>query len=91
LRLTDIEVTTLKGQTLFSGIWEQGTDGYYLWINANQSSFISKWQELAAQNLRLVRSSSTTACGRACGGPAATATTCGSTLTKRTSWRSGRS
>ena len=35
-------------------MWREGTDGYYLWINANWSSFVAKWQQLAAQNLRLV-------------------------------------
>jgi len=54
MRLTDIEVTTIRGQQLWSGIWEQGTDGYYLWIDADTSHFIAKWSALAAQNLRLV-------------------------------------
>lgn len=47
-------MTTVSGQQLWSGIWEEGTDAYYLWINADQTNFIAKWSELAAQNLRLV-------------------------------------
>jgi hypothetical protein len=43
----------LVGQT-YSGVWRQGTDAYYLWVNASWASFQSKWQELAPKNLRLV-------------------------------------
>lgn len=55
LRLVDIEVSTMpNGQVLWSGIWEPGTDAYYLWVDADTSHFVAKWQQLAAQNLRLV-------------------------------------
>jgi hypothetical protein len=55
LRLVDFEVsTTTTGQRLWSGVWRGGTDAYGLWINADEASFLAKWSELAAQNLRLV-------------------------------------
>ena len=37
----------------FTGVWRSGTDAYYLWVNADESHFISKWSALASQNLRL--------------------------------------
>ena len=37
----------------YTGVWRSGSDPYYLWTDANQSSFLAKWQTLAAQNLRL--------------------------------------
>lgn len=38
----------------YTGVWRQGNDPYYLWVNASWSSFVAKWQQLAQQNLRLV-------------------------------------
>jgi hypothetical protein len=38
----------------YSGVWRQGSDAYYLWVNASWNSFSAKWQQLAQQNLRLV-------------------------------------
>ena len=38
----------------YSGVWQSGSDAYYLWVNANWESFRAKWQELNGQNLRLV-------------------------------------
>jgi hypothetical protein len=35
-------------------VWRQGTGGHYLWVNADWSNFVSKWQTLATQGLRLV-------------------------------------
>jgi hypothetical protein len=64
----------------FTGVWRSGTDAYYLWVNADESHFISKWSALASQNLRRV----TNVNGR-------TATTCGWTLTRPTSKLSGLS
>lgn len=43
----------LADQT-YSGVWRQGSDPYYLWVNASWNSFVAKWQELAPKNLRLV-------------------------------------
>ena len=34
------------------GAWRSGTDGYYLWVDADDAHFIAKTNELAAQNLR---------------------------------------
>jgi hypothetical protein len=41
-------------QQTYTGVWRQGSDGHYLWVNASWNSFTTKWQQLAAQNLRLV-------------------------------------
>lgn len=38
----------------YSGVWRQGSDAYYLWVNASWNSFRQKWQELAGKNLRLI-------------------------------------
>ncbi len=37
----------------YTGVWRQGTDAHYLWVNASWTSFVTKWQELTAQSLRL--------------------------------------
>lgn len=42
----------MPGSTLFSGIWREGNDPYYLWV-APWDSFVAKWQELAPLGLRL--------------------------------------
>lgn len=39
---------------VYSGVWRSGSEPYYLWVNADQQSFIAKWQELNGLNLRLV-------------------------------------
>jgi hypothetical protein len=31
-----------------------GTEAYYLWVGASWQNFRAKWEELAAQNLRLI-------------------------------------
>jgi hypothetical protein len=41
-------------QQTYTGVWRQGSDAYYLWVNASWNSFVAKWQQLAPQNLRLV-------------------------------------
>ena len=38
----------------YSGVWHFGSGPYYLWANVGWESFKSKWQELSAQNMRLV-------------------------------------
>ena len=54
LRLTDIETYKQGNNTrLWSGVWRGGSDGHYLWVNADWNAFVAKWQQLAAQNLRL--------------------------------------
>jgi hypothetical protein len=37
----------------YTGVWRQGNDAHYLWVNASWNSFVAKWQQLAEQNLRL--------------------------------------
>ena len=37
----------------YPGIWRAGTDGHYLWVNADWDGFVAKWRELAPQGLRL--------------------------------------
>src|SRR5262249_36225160 len=32
-----------------------GTDAHYLWMNADWNNFLSKWQQLSQQGLRLTR------------------------------------
>jgi Astacin (Peptidase family M12A)/Bacterial tandem repeat domain 1 len=39
---------------LHAGVWRAGSDGYYLWANATQASFLAKWNELNGEGLRLV-------------------------------------
>jgi len=41
------------GDVAWSGVWRSGNRPYYLWIHAPQSEFVSKWQTLASQNMRL--------------------------------------
>jgi hypothetical protein len=41
-------------QQTYTGVWRQGNDAHYLWVNASWASFQAKWQALAQQNLRLV-------------------------------------
>lgn len=41
-------------QQTYTGVWRQGNDAHYLWVNASWNSFNAKWQQLAGQNLRLV-------------------------------------
>lgn len=48
----------------YTGVWRAGNGPYYLWTNASQSNFISKWQTLASQNLRLTDVDVTTVNGQ---------------------------
>jgi Bacterial tandem repeat domain 1 len=41
-------------QQTYTGVWRQGNDAYYLWVNSSWNNFLAKWQQLAGQNLRLV-------------------------------------
>jgi hypothetical protein len=41
-------------QQTYTGVWRQGTDPYYLWVNASWNGFVTKWTELAPKNLRLI-------------------------------------
>ena len=41
------------GDVAWSGVWRSGSGPYYLWIHASQADFLSKWQALASQNMRL--------------------------------------
>jgi Bacterial tandem repeat domain 1 len=52
------------GAMAYSGVWRGGTGAYYLWINADQTSFLAKWSALGAQNLRLVDVDVTTVNGQ---------------------------
>jgi len=54
LRLVDFDVYTVNGQQLWAGVWREGSDGYYLWVDADWAHFTAKWAQLASQNLRLV-------------------------------------
>src|SRR5271166_5559541 len=48
----------------YTGVWRSGTAPYYIWINADQTHFLAKWSELAAQNLRLTDIEATTVNGQ---------------------------
>jgi hypothetical protein len=54
LRLVDMEVTSVDGGMKYSGVWRSGTDGQYLWVGKPWDEFEAKWNELSAQDLRLV-------------------------------------
>ncbi len=41
-------------QQTYTGVWRQGNDAYYLWVNSSWTNFVAKWTQLAGQNLRLV-------------------------------------
>jgi len=41
------------GDVAWTGVWRSGNRPYYLWVHASQSEFVSKWQTLASQNMRL--------------------------------------
>jgi hypothetical protein len=45
-------------RALYTGVWRSGSDGYALLNGLDWNSFTAKWQELAAQNLRLINVSS---------------------------------
>ena len=54
LRLVDLDsYVSTGGSQLWAGVWRAGNDGHYLWVNAEWSSLVAKWQALAAQGLRL--------------------------------------
>jgi len=46
-------ITETHAQSLFTGIWRAGTDGYALYGGLSWSSLVSKWQTLGGQGLRL--------------------------------------
>ena len=48
----------------YSGVWRSGTGPYYLWIHADRNNFVSKWQTLASQNMRLTDIEVTTVNGQ---------------------------
>jgi Polyglycine hydrolase-like, structural repeat len=52
------------GDVAWSGVWRSGNRPYYLWIHAGQNEFVSKWQTLASQNMRLTDIDVSTVNGR---------------------------
>ena len=54
LRLTDLELQTVNGQTRYSGVYVSGTGGHALWADTDWARFQAKWKELSGQGLRLV-------------------------------------
>lgn len=52
------------GDVAWSGVWRTGNRPYYLWIHASQAEFLTKWQTLAAQNMRLTDLDISTVNGR---------------------------
>jgi C1A family cysteine protease len=53
LRLVDLDVYTIGGNTVWAGVWRAGSDAHYVWVNASWDNFRAKWEELSKQNLRL--------------------------------------
>jgi hypothetical protein len=53
IRLTDLEITRVGNELRYSGVYRSGTGAHGLWVLANWSSFIQKWQEWSGQGLRL--------------------------------------
>jgi hypothetical protein len=53
-RMTLAEMYRRFDPTVHHGVWRAGTDGHALWVNATWEDFVAKWQEWAAQGLRLV-------------------------------------
>jgi len=47
-------IQSVSAQSLYTGVWRQGSDGYYLWAGVDWDNFTTKWQALARQDLRLV-------------------------------------
>ncbi len=47
-------ICKISAQDLYTGVWRAGTGGYALYGGLNWDDFVSKWQTLADQNLRLV-------------------------------------
>jgi murein DD-endopeptidase MepM/ murein hydrolase activator NlpD len=56
-------ITKISAQNLYTGVWRAGTDGYALYGGLNWTDFVSKWQTLGSQNLRLVDVSTYTQSG----------------------------
>jgi CubicO group peptidase (beta-lactamase class C family) len=54
LRLNDLEVYFVNGVQLFDGVFEPGTDGYYLWAGSDDVQLQAKITELSASGLRMV-------------------------------------
>ncbi len=50
-----METFAAGGKRHYVGVWRAGTDGHYLWQADAWKAFTDKWEELAKQNLRLVR------------------------------------
>lgn len=46
-------VAAAAGAPELLGVWEPGTDPYYLWVGDDWQGFTKKWQELAGKGLRL--------------------------------------
>jgi len=53
-RLIDIDTTMRGGVRYYTGVFQPGSGGHYLWAGVDWNSFVAKWDELSAQNLRLV-------------------------------------
>ena len=47
-------ICSVSAQDLYTGVWRAGTDGYALYGGLTWSNFVTKWQTLGGQNLRLV-------------------------------------
>lgn len=54
MRLIDMEVYTAKGKTLFAGVFRSGNEFSSLQVGLDRPGFLTKWQQLVNQQLRLI-------------------------------------
>jgi len=55
-----------RAQEAFAGVWRAGSDAHFLWAGVDWENFTAKWNELAKQNLRLIRLTTYPGCGPTC-------------------------
>jgi len=54
MRLVDMEIYSSKGKTLFAGVFRNGNEFSSLQVGQDRSGFLTKWQQLVNQQLRLI-------------------------------------
>src|SRR5688572_155531 len=43
-----------RAEQRYSGVWESGGGGHFLWAGVSWNDFEDKWEELSGQGLRLI-------------------------------------
>lgn len=54
MRLIDMEIYASKGKTLFAGVFRNGNEFSSLQVGLDRPGFLSKWQQLVNQDVRLI-------------------------------------